>query len=123
KFRDDAGDAAAVIEHAIGHRAHQSVRAAAIDQADAVLGQDLAERAGSFDETGISAGTGTAINTDSLDLVHAGHVALQRKRRQAGVERSRGDRTYPQIPSIPEGFADGQGCNNAPKPLYDLPHK
>ena len=44
EFRDDAGHLAAVLEHGVGELAHQADRAAAIDEADAVLGQDLAER-------------------------------------------------------------------------------
>ena len=44
EFRDDAGHLAAVVEHRLGDRAHQADRAAAIDQADAVLGQDGSER-------------------------------------------------------------------------------
>jgi hypothetical protein len=53
-----------------------------------VLGENLSECDGSFHKAGICAGAGAAIDTDSFDLVHSGHVALQRK----GVK--------------PSGFAD-----------------
>ena len=52
-----------MIQGGFGDRAHQSDRTAAIDQADLVLAKDLAEFDGGFDETGIGAGTGAAIDT------------------------------------------------------------
>ena len=79
KVRDDAGDGAAMIEHGGRHRAHQPDRTAAIDEADVVLGEGLAQCDGGFDEAGIGAGAGAAIDTDSFDFAHAAHVALQRK--------------------------------------------
>ena len=52
----------------IGDRAHQADRAAAIDQADVVLGQDAAEGAGGFDEFRIAAGAGAAIDANGFDV-------------------------------------------------------
>jgi hypothetical protein len=43
-----------------------------------VLGEDSSQGNGGFDKAGICAGAGAAIDTDSPDLVHVGHVALQR---------------------------------------------
>ena len=45
----------AVVEHRLGAGPHQADRAAAIDQPDAVLGQDLAEPARRLDEGRIGA--------------------------------------------------------------------
>ena len=55
ELRDDAGDLAAVIEHGLGDRAHQADRAAAIDEPDVVVGEELAEGFGRFDEAGVCA--------------------------------------------------------------------
>ena len=41
KIRNNAGDGAAVIEYRSGERAHQPDRAAAIDEADTVLRENL----------------------------------------------------------------------------------
>ena len=48
------------------------------------LGKSLSKTNGSFDKTGIGARAGAAIDTDSFDLVHALHVALQRKKLKSG---------------------------------------
>ena len=45
RLRDDAGDLAAGLEHRVGQRAHQPDARAAVDQADAAPGQQLAELA------------------------------------------------------------------------------
>ena len=68
KLRDDSGDRAAVVEHGSRHSAHHADRSAAIDEPDAVFGEDLTERFGGFDKAGIGAGAGAAIDTDSFDL-------------------------------------------------------
>ncbi len=68
---DDAGDLAAVVERASRDRAHQAERAAAIDQADAVLGKGRAEALWPpSTKFGIGTGTGAAIDADSFDRVH-----------------------------------------------------
>jgi hypothetical protein len=66
-----------VIERCFGHGAHQPDRAAAIDEADAVFGESLSEGRCSFDETGICARAGAAIDTDGFNGVHKGDVALR----------------------------------------------
>ena len=71
---------AAVVEHGVGDRAHHADAAAAIDQADAVLGEDCAEGAGGLHEGRVGAGAGAAIDADFsnfaevFDSVHALHV-------------------------------------------------
>ena len=57
-----------MIEHGFGDRAHQADRAAAIDEADVVLGKALPERDGGFHEAGIGPGAGAAIDADGFDL-------------------------------------------------------
>ena len=84
KIRNDAGDGAAVIQRGFGDRAHQADRTAAIDEADIVLGESLSQGDGSFDKAGVGAGAGAAIDTDSFDLIHALHVALQRRKLKSG---------------------------------------
>jgi len=70
-----------MVEHGGRHRSHQPDRAAAIDEADVVLGEGLAERDGGFHKAGICTGAGATIDTDSPDFVrHDFHVTLQRKR-------------------------------------------
>ena len=65
---------------ALGDLAHQADRAAAVHQADAVLGQDLAERARGFDEGRIGAGAGAAIDADFSVMVMASwHVRYMRQ--------------------------------------------
>jgi len=68
-----------MIQCGFGDGAHQAVRAPAIDQAHAILGEDLSERGRAFNKVGIGAWAGAAVDTDSFDLVHDCHVALQRK--------------------------------------------
>jgi len=100
---------AAVIEHGGGHGAHQADRAAAIDKADAAFGQGLAQCLGSFDEAGICAGAGATIDADGLDLVHIGHVALQRKSRQALMESPYQMKSIRRCPQIIKEFGSGKG--------------
>ena len=64
KFRDHAGDLAAVLEHRLGEFTHQPDGAAAIDQPDVIFGQDFSEFARGLDEGGVFAGAGAAIDTD-----------------------------------------------------------
>src|SRR5262249_38994165 len=61
------------------NRAHQADGAAAVDESDMVLCEDFAERLRCLDEAGVCARAGAAIDTNSLDLVHMSHVALQRR--------------------------------------------
>ena len=74
--------------------AHHADRAAAIDQADTVLGEDLAEGAGGGDKSRVGARSGAAIDANFpdfvhfFDFVHAPACALRRRRRQ-GSEISR----------------------------------
>ena len=72
EVRDDAGDLAAVVEHGFGKLAHQADRAAAVDQADAVLRQDFAEGAGGLDEGGVGSRAGAAIDADFSNGAHGG---------------------------------------------------
>ena len=85
-----------MIQRGFGDRAHQADRTAAIDEADIVLGKDLSERDGSFDKAGVGAGAGAAIDADGFDLVHALHVALQRRKLKSGDVRGR-SRNRPEI--------------------------
>ena len=81
EVRNDAGHPAAVVENAIGDRAHQSDGAAAINKADACLGKTFAEGARRLHELGVCTGAGTAINADCLNNIVLGHrldVALPR---------------------------------------------
>src|SRR6201999_1651178 len=92
EIRNDAGDHAAMIEHGGCDRAHQAERAAAIDQADCVLGENLAERAGGFHEVGVGARTGAAIDADrpdlvQINLVHSGLCGPATWRRQVVLIR------------------------------------
>ena len=80
KIGNDPGHGAAVIQHGFGDRTHQTDRSAAINEANTVLSEHLAQRDRSFHETGVRAGAGTAIHADGFDLVHAIYVALQRKK-------------------------------------------
>ena len=68
-------EALAMLEHGACDRAHHADRAAAIDQADAVLGEDPAKRGRGFDETWIGPGAGAAIDTDGADFSHFSGVA------------------------------------------------
>ena len=61
-------DLAAVVEHGVAPVAHHADGAAAIDQADAVLGQDRAEGAGGLDEGRVGARPGAAIDADFSDF-------------------------------------------------------
>ena len=107
KIRDDAGDGAAMIEHGFGDRAHQADRAAAIDQANIVFSEDPAEPLCGLDEAGVCAGAGAAIDTNSLDSVHIGHVALQRRCVKAsGFARIK--RIAPQIAGNRERIVPGK---------------
>src|SRR5690606_1130856 len=65
---DDAEDVAARREHGAGEDAHETDRAAAIDEPDAGLGEDRAEPLGRFGIGGIGAGRGTAIDANAFEL-------------------------------------------------------
>ena len=72
KLRDDPGHDPAVIDNRFGERSHQSDRATAIDQADAVLGQNSAELSRRVHESWIVAGAGGAVDANRFDCAH-GH--------------------------------------------------
>ena len=57
-------------------RTHQADRAAAIDEANAVIGEGLAKGRSRINEFGIGAGTGTAIDADVLNRIHSCYVAI-----------------------------------------------
>ncbi len=55
---------------AFGERAHQADRAAAIDQPDAVLGEDFAEASRRFDKGRVGARARSAIDAERIDFAH-----------------------------------------------------
>ena len=61
---------AAVIQRRSCHRAHHAHGATAINEANTIFGQCLAESPGRLDETWIGARSRAAIDTDGLDLAH-----------------------------------------------------
>ena len=70
------------------NRAHQPDRAAAIDQADVVLGEDCAEGVRGRDEARVGAGAGTAIDADITNRAHALHCGIAHvKGRKGGPQR------------------------------------
>jgi hypothetical protein len=85
EVRDDAGDLAAMVDDRFGDRAHQADRAAAINQADVVLGQYPAKCAGGFNEFRVTAGSRTAINANSLQSAHWIPCGPGARERQGGV--------------------------------------
>lgn len=64
-LRDDTDHLATGIERRIGDHTHQADGATAIDQANAALGQVLAERFGSLAVNGTGARAGTTEDTDT----------------------------------------------------------
>jgi hypothetical protein len=70
EFGNDSGDEPAVVEDRFGAGAHQAGRAAAVDQRDAVLGQDSAEPTRCLHEGRVGAWTGAAIDANGFDSVH-----------------------------------------------------
>ena len=64
KLRDDPGHDPAVIDNRFGERSHQPDRATAIDQADAVLGQNSAELSRRVHESRVVAGAGGAVDAN-----------------------------------------------------------
>ena len=92
EFRDDAGDAPAVIEHGVRDRAHQPARAAAIDEADAFTREDFAKRPRGFHVGAIGARTGPAIDANGSNRAHGADVASalwerQGEAKQAGTRK------------------------------------
>ncbi|MNN31730.1 hypothetical protein D3C81_1454280 [compost metagenome] len=71
-LRDHAGDFTASAQHAIGHRAHQASAAAAIHQAQAFVGDALAQFGSAFDIDGLGTGVGAAIDADGFHGFGAG---------------------------------------------------
>ena len=61
---------AAMVEDRFGAGPHQAGRAAAVDEPDAVLGQDSAEPACRLHEGRVGARTGAAIDADRFDFAH-----------------------------------------------------
>src|SRR5262249_40587624 len=72
ELRNHPGHDPAVIEDGFGERSHQPDRSAAIDQADAVLGQSPAELSRRVHESWFVAGAGGAIDANRFDCTH-GH--------------------------------------------------
>ena len=90
EIRNHAGHGPAVVENRIRQRAHQADRPSAIDQPDAVLGQNSSKRPGRLDESRIGAGTGGAIDANGFDSAHGQmDVARARQPSSARVHCSR----------------------------------
>src|SRR5262245_38227882 len=70
KLRNDPGHGPAVIEDGFGERSHQADRPAAINQADAALGQNSAELSRRVHESWVVAGAGGAIDANRFDCAH-----------------------------------------------------
>ena len=68
---NDAGDLAAGAQRAIGHRTHDALAAAAIDQPQAGLGEGAAEHMAGLDVEFAAAGRRAAIDADGSNRVHA----------------------------------------------------
>ena len=77
EMRNDAGDMAAMGQDRAGDRAHQTIGAAAINQADAGLGHQAAQRFGGLQENRVRAVAGAAEDTDRLNqgFCHAARIA------------------------------------------------
>ena len=74
KRRDDADDRAAAVEYRTGKLAHQSNRAAAIDESDAVVGKDRPEGARGRDESRVRARARAAIHANPLQSAHSSPI-------------------------------------------------
>src|SRR4029077_3434607 len=72
EFRNDAGDLAAVRLHGAGECAHHAGRAAAIDEPDTGLREDLAESRGRRHVGRVRSGAGAAIDANLANLTHGG---------------------------------------------------
>jgi hypothetical protein len=98
-------------------RAHHAERSAAVDETDSVLGKDPSEGAGTFHEAGICARAGAAIDTDGSNIIHQGHVALQR----GGVKRliRRSKKIYLAISGKSQKNRASRGCTGQLNTLYD----
>ena len=72
RLRDDADDLPLLRQRAVSNRAHQADVSAAIDEADAALGQKGAEIMRSGTVAGVVAKGGTTIDTDSAQSGHGG---------------------------------------------------
>src|SRR5262249_7465709 len=71
-FRNDADDLAAMRLHRPGERAHHAGRAAAIDEPDARVCEDLAEAGCRSDVGRVRSGARAAIDANLANLTHAG---------------------------------------------------
>src|SRR5215510_15743838 len=85
KVRDDPGHGPAVIEDRFGERSHQAHRPAAINQTDAVLGQDAAELCRCVHESWVVAGAGGAIDANRFDCAHGQWMWPEGGRASSGV--------------------------------------
>ncbi len=74
--RDDAGDFAAGLHHALRHRAHDAACAATIDEADAMFGNGAAKRQPRFTIKRVLACGRAAINTNGSNLEHRAFLSL-----------------------------------------------
>src|SRR4029077_3085645 len=72
EFRNDAGDLAAACLHGAGERTHHAGRAAAIDEPDTGLREDLAESRGRRHVGRVRSGAGAAIDANLANLNHGG---------------------------------------------------
>src|SRR6516162_4367784 len=70
KFRDNSGGLAAMRQHGVGEYAHQANRAAAVDKAHVVFGEDFAELTGRFAENRLGPCIRSAIDADRTNFVH-----------------------------------------------------
>src|SRR5579859_2241447 len=69
--RDDADDAPAIVQDGMGDAPHQSVLAAAEDEADLGLGHRRAERVGGRGEARVQTEARAAVDADISDEIHA----------------------------------------------------
>ncbi len=80
-----------MVQGGFGDRAHQADRAATIDEADIVFGEDLAQGDGGFDKAGVGARAGAAIDTDGFDLIHVVMWHCNAKCVKSGVSPARAE--------------------------------
>src|SRR5262249_4934953 len=78
----------AVIDDRFGERSHQPDRATAIDQADAVLGQNSAELSRRVHESWVVAGAGGAVDANRCNCAHGQWMWPEGGRASSGRERA-----------------------------------
>lgn len=110
-LRNDAGHLAAGGQDRIGDGAHQADVAAAVDQAQAVAGDALAQRRGAFDVDGLVAGIGAAVDADAFHLGGNGDWGMGNRKGGTATGECRGygvGRGGPQTPT--PGFRPASEC-------------